>query len=249
MSKNTDSITGKYSLEKVHALIQDRIPANKARIYEAGGGSVSWLPSTILKGADVTVVDIDEGQLQRNRYATTKILGDIQTRTFPEGSFDLVVCYNVIEHLNAPDDAIRQFFQALVPGGLVFIGAPNPDSFSGWVTRMTPHWFHVLFYRHVLGYKQAGKPGTPPFHTIFHPTVSPPVLLNFCRDLGFNVLYFREYKGLMYDLLEERQPVLGKLLNITLQIANALVLWRKDLQNGNYHIVLEKPLGIKDAIR
>ena len=53
----------------------------------------------------------------------------------------------------------------------------------------------------------------------------------------------------MYDLLEERQPVLGKLLNITLQIANALVLWRKDLQNGNYHIVLEKPLGIKDAIR
>jgi 2-polyprenyl-3-methyl-5-hydroxy-6-metoxy-1,4-benzoquinol methylase len=248
MSKDTSSITSKYSLEKVYALIQDRIPANRARIYEAGGGSVSWLPSTILSGADVTVVDIDEGQLQRNKYAATKILGDIQTHAFPEGSFELVVCYNVIEHLNAPDDAIRQFFHALVPGGLVFIGAPNPDSFSGWMTKMTPHWFHVLFYRHVLGYKHAGQPGTAPFPTIFHPIVSPLELVNFCRDLGFNVLYFREYRGLMYDLLEEQRPVLGKLLNLTLKMANALVLWRKDLQNGNYHIVLEKPLGIKGAV-
>src|ERR1017187_2032208 len=231
MSKDGRSITSKYSLEKVHALILDHIPANKDGIYEAAGGPVSWLPSTILSGADVTVVDIDEGQLQRNKYAATKILGDIQTHAFPEGSFELVVCYNVIEHLNAPDDAIRQFFHALVPGGLEFIGAPNPDSFSGWMTKMTPHWFHVLFYRHVLGYKHAGQPGTAPFPTIFPPIVSPLALVNFCRDLGFNVLYFREYRGLMYDLLEEQQPVLGKLLNLTLQIANALVLWRKDLQN------------------
>jgi len=248
MSKDVGSITSKDSLAKVFALILDRIPANKARIYEAGGGSVSWLPSTIMNGTDVTVVDIDEGQLQRNKYAATKILGDIQTHAFPEGSFELVVCYNVVEHLTAPDEAVRQFFHALVPGGLVFIGAPNPVSFSGWVTKVTPHWFHVLFYRYVLGYKNAGQPGTAPFPTIFHPVVSPVALVKFCRDLGFNVLYFREYRGLMYDLLEEQRPFLGKLLNLTLQIANALVLWRKDLQNGNYHIVLEKPLGIKDAV-
>jgi len=248
MSKNLGSITSKESLAKVFSLIQDRIPANKARIYEAGGGSVSWLPATIMSGTDVTVVDIDEGQLQRNKYAATKILGDIQTHAFPEGSFDLAVCYNVVEHLTAPDDAIRQFFHALVPGGLVFIGAPNPDSFSGWVTKMTPHWFHVLFYRHILGYKNAGHPGHAPFPTIFHPVVSPVALVKFCRDVGFNVLYFREYRGLMYDLLEEQRPFLGKLLNLTLKTANALVLWRKDLQNGNYHIVLEKPLGIKDAV-
>lgn len=241
MSKGMAPITGKNSLEKVHSLILDRNPESKARIYEAGGGSVSWLPSTILGEANVTVVDIDEGQLQRNRYATTKILGDIQIFAFPESSFDLIVCYNVIEHLNAPDDAIRRFYQALVPGGLLFIGAPNPDSLSGWLTRITPHWFHVGLYRYVLGYQDAGKPGTPPFPTIFHPVVSPSLLPKFCQDLGFNVLYFREHKGAMYDLLEERQPILGKLLNLALQVANALLLWRKDLQNGNYHIVLEKP--------
>ena len=77
----------------------------------------------------MTVVDIDEGQLQRNKYAATKILGDIQTQAFPEGSFDLAVCYNVVEHLTAPDDAIRQFFHALVPGGLVFIGTESGTSF------------------------------------------------------------------------------------------------------------------------
>lgn len=241
MSKGVASISSKDSLSKVFALILDRIPANEARIYEAGGGSTSWLPSQIMDGTAVTVVDIDEGQLERNKYACTKILGDIQTHAFPEDSFDLAVCYNVVEHLTAPDAALRQFFQALAPGGLVFIGAPNPDSFSGWMTRITPHWFHVLFYRHILGYKNAGKIGHAPFPTVFHPVVSPMALLKYCRDLGFNVLYFCEYRGLMYDLLEEQRPFLGKLLKLTLRTANSLVLWRRDLQNGNYHLVLEKP--------
>jgi SAM-dependent methyltransferase len=240
---SADAITGKCSLQQVHELVVNHCSKKRIRIYEAGGGSASSLSSTILSNADVTVVDIDEGQLQRNKYANTKILGDIQTRAFPPESFELIVCYNVIEHLDAPDRAINQFYQALAPGGLLFIGAPNPESFSGWITRITPHWFHVQYYRVILGYKTAGQPGNVPFPTIFHRIVAPSVLIDFCRDLGFNVLYFREYRGMVYENTAQRRPIIGKLLNLTVQVANALVLWRKDLRNGDYHIVLEKPRG------
>lgn len=233
--------TGKASLQEVHSILANRFSTMRPRIYEAGGGSGSFVPPDILRNAQVTVVDIDSAQLQKNNYASTKVLGDIQTHKFPRNSFDLVVCYNVIEHLNAPDQAIERFYTALVPGGLLFIAAPNPNSFSGWVTRMTPHWFHVQYYRHVLGYKTAGQPGSVPFPTVFHRIVSPKVLMNFCRTLGFNVLYFREYKGMVYENMAQRRPVLGKLLNVAVQIANALVLWTKDLRNGDYHVVLEKP--------
>ena len=245
MSEDMNPINDEQSLQQVQELIVKRISTTNARIYEAGGGSGSCLPSNILANAHVTVVDIDEAQLQRNQYANTKLLGDIQTQAFPQDSFELIVCYNVIEHLNAPDRAIERFYEALVPGGLLFIGAPNPESFSGWITRLTPHWFHVQYYRLVLGYKNAGQPGNVPFPTVFERIVVPSALITFCRELGFNVLYFCEYKGMVYENLSERRPLLGRLLYAAIKIANALVLWRKDLGNGDYHIVLEKPLGSK----
>ncbi len=175
-----------------------------------------------------------------SNHATTKILGDVQTATFPENSFDLVVCYNVIEHLACPDEAISRFHKSLRSGGLLFIAAPNPQSFSGWITKVTPHWFHVLAYRHILGERTAGQPGRAPFPTVFHPVVRPPVLLDYCRSLGFTVLYFREYPAMIQEIIGQRSPVLGKALNLLANLANALVLWRKDLRNGDYHILLAK---------
>jgi SAM-dependent methyltransferase len=239
--------TGQTSLQTVHELLAKRLPEKHLRIYEAGGGSASFIQPHILNIAQVTVLDIDAIQLQKNRYADKKILGDVQTYAFPKNSFDLIVCYNVIEHLSAPDRAIGLFFQALVPGGLLFIGAPNPNSFSGWVTRLTPHWFHVWYYRYILQRKFAGQPGHGPFRTIYHPVVSPEVLNNYCRKLGFRVVYFKEYQGDLFRQLAEQRPFLGMLLNAVVSVANALTLWKKDLKNGDFHILLEKPNVAKDS--
>ena len=76
-----------------------KLPPTRLAIYEAGGGSTSFLPLEVLRRAHVTVVDIDEDQIRNNDYAQETILGDIQTYRFAPGSFDLVICYNVIEHL------------------------------------------------------------------------------------------------------------------------------------------------------
>ena len=76
-----------------------KLPPTRLAIYEAGGGSTSFLPLDVLRRAHVTVVDIDEDQIRNNDYAQETILGDVQTHRFAPGSFDLVICYNVIEHL------------------------------------------------------------------------------------------------------------------------------------------------------
>ncbi len=238
---------GNASLQEAQSILVNRFAATATRVYEAGGGSASWVPSEIRNGSHTTVVDIDETQLRNNEYATVKILGDIQTQEFPSGTFELVICYNVIEHLDAPDKAIAQFFHALAPGGLLFIGAPNPSSFSGWMTKFTPHWFHIAYYRYVLGYKSAGKPGSVPFPTVFHRVVSPPALIEYCKNLGFNIVYFCEYEGMIYQNMRQRSPLIGELLRTAVSFLNALTLWHKDLRNGDYHIVLEKPIGTADA--
>jgi SAM-dependent methyltransferase len=229
------------SLQTIHQLLGAKFKGRHIRIYEAGGGSMSILPSSILRNAHVTVVDIDEVQLQKNTYADEKLLGDIQTYALPNNSFDLIVCYNVIEHLAAPDHAIKMFFHALRPNGLLFIGAPNPQSFSGWITRVTPHWVHVWYYRVILRERYAGRPGNVPFRTVFHPIVRPARLINYCRLLGFQVIYCKEYQGDQYSRVMKNRPWVGILLNAVVLIATALTLWRRDLTKGDFHVVLEKP--------
>ena len=111
----------------VHGILEATLPAGELSIYEAGGGSTSFLPLKVLHRAHVTVVDIDEDQIRNNDYAQQAILGDIQTYRFKPNSFDLVICYNVIEHVPDVEAALLNFCESLKPNGMILIGAPNPQ--------------------------------------------------------------------------------------------------------------------------
>src|SRR6266404_891857 len=86
----------RQSLLTVHSILEATLPAGELSIYEAGGGSTSFLPLNVLRRAHVTVVDIDDDQIRNNSYAHEAILGDIQTHRFLPDSFNLIICYNVI---------------------------------------------------------------------------------------------------------------------------------------------------------
>jgi SAM-dependent methyltransferase len=228
------------SLLAVHETLTANLPANRLAIYEAGGGSTSFLPLGIWNRAHVTVVDIDADQIRNNDYAQEKILGDIQTYRFEAGRFDLVVCYNVIEHLADARSALLGFCCSLKQGGLILIGAPNPKSLSGIVTKHTPHWFHVWFYRYVLGDKKAGLPGEAPFPTFFHPLVTPANLDAFARDQGLEVIYRKEYESPRFPEIRARKPLFAGLLDAAATVMNSLLLRKTDVRHGDYHVILRK---------
>jgi SAM-dependent methyltransferase len=228
------------SLLAVHGILRAVLPPGKLAIYEAGGGSTSFLPLSVLDRAHVTVVDIDEDQIRNNTYADNAILGDIQSYRFKRETFDLVICYNVIEHLADVEAALLGFCESLKQGGLVLIGAPNPKSLSGVVTKYSPHWFHVWFYRHVRGDKNAGLPGQAPFPTFFHPLVSLPRLDTFAREHGLKVIYRREYESPRFPEMRARKPVLASLLDAFAVVANLFLSDKADVRRGDYHVILRK---------
>jgi SAM-dependent methyltransferase len=228
------------SLLAVHETLSAKLPPGRLAIYEAGGGSTSFLPLGIWNRAHVTVVDIDADQIRNNDYAQEKILGDVQTYRFKHGSFDLVICYNVIEHLPDVRSALLGFCEALKQDGLILIGAPNPNSLSGIVTKHTPHWFHVWFYRYVLGDKKAGLPGEAPFPTFFHPLVTPARLDAFARDQGLEVIYRKEYESPRFPEMRSRKPMFAGLLDLAANAMNFLLLKRADVRHGDYHVILRK---------
>jgi 2-polyprenyl-3-methyl-5-hydroxy-6-metoxy-1,4-benzoquinol methylase len=228
------------SLLAVHKILGAELPKQRLAVYEAGGGSTSFLPADLVRRANITVVDIDEEQLRNNDYAQEAILGDIQTHRFAAGSFDLVTCYNVIEHLPDVEAALTGFFHALKPGGLVMIAAPNPTSLSGVVTRYTPHWFHVWFYRHVLGRKLAGRPGQAPFPTFFHPLVKPEKLVTFAEAQGMQVIYRKEHESPRYPEMRARTPRFAALLDAFATMTNLVLFPGADVRRGDYHLILRK---------
>ena len=228
------------SLIAVHDILDDELPNRRLAVYEAGGGSTSFLPPDVVRRSDITVVDIDEEQLRKNDYADRTILGDIQTYRFAPESFDLVISYNVLEHVPDVEAALTGFFDSLKPGGIVLIAAPNPNSLSGVVTKYTPHWFHVWFYRHVRGDMDAGKPGEAPFPTFFHPLVSLSNLDAFAKTHGFEVIYCREYESPRFPEMRARKPMLAALVDATAAVVNCLLLRKTDVRHGDYHVILRK---------
>jgi len=228
------------SLLAVHGILGSRLPPARLSIYEAGGGSTSFLPLDVLRRAHVTVVDIDEDQIRNNDYAQDAIRGDVQVHRFAPGSFDLVICYNVIEHLPDVGAALGRFCEALKQDGLMFIGAPNPNSLSGVVTKYSPHWFHVWFYRHVRGKKQAGQPGEPPFPTFFHPLVTLSNLEAYANAHGLEVTYLKEFESPRFPEMRTRKPALAALLDAVATVMNFLIPGKRDVRHGDYHVILRK---------
>src|SRR5271155_5024953 len=65
-------------------------------------------------------------------------VGDVPDLDHEEGRFDLVVCFEVIEHLQNPARAVGEFRRVLAPGGLLVVSSPNRDVYPPG----NPHHVH-----------------------------------------------------------------------------------------------------------
>jgi 2-polyprenyl-3-methyl-5-hydroxy-6-metoxy-1,4-benzoquinol methylase len=168
------------------------------RLLEAGCGSMS----KVRFGDDVRIVgiDISEKQLERNENLDERILADIQTHSLSERSFDMIICWDVLEHLDNPNKALGNFLRAAKPGGLIVLAFPNLFSLKGIVTKLTPHFVHVWYYRRLLKVPDAGMQDTPPFVTPFKLTATYPAIRRFARKHNASVLYlgFRESPDMQF---------------------------------------------------
>ena len=120
-------------------------------VLDAGCGSASWLFD--LTACDVTGIDISPKQLDRNKLLKTKVCADLQAYENDAwlNSFDLILCLDVLEHLQNPTQVVEKFMSWVKPGGSIILAYPNPQSLKGRVTKYSPHIFHKLFYRISIG--------------------------------------------------------------------------------------------------
>lgn len=131
------SSTFTYGRRKVEELIQTelaKLPAG-ARVLDAGCGTGFNVSRLHAQGFDVVGLEPAEGMrqvAQRENPGVEIVDGDVEHLSFPDGSFDLVLCIEVIRYFERPDRALREIRRVLRPGGTAIITAAPLLSLSGY---------------------------------------------------------------------------------------------------------------------
>jgi SAM-dependent methyltransferase len=166
-----------------------RLPS-KIYILEAGCGK-KW--NFDLAGIDHVLIglDISKEALEIRKYKQQDldeiIVGDLRTVELQEGYFDVIYSSYVLEHIEGAEKVLDKFFKWLKPNGFLILVIPDRNTVFGLGTRLTPHSFHILFYKHVLKSPHAGKPGWGPFPTWYDSVVSMEGIRKYCRVHGFKI--------------------------------------------------------------
>jgi 2-polyprenyl-3-methyl-5-hydroxy-6-metoxy-1,4-benzoquinol methylase len=109
-------------------------------------------------GGIVTGIDIHSPFVEgaRMRSASHGIRADFfvsqsEQMHFEANSFDVIICTNVIEHVNSHEKALKEIIRVLRPGGMLFLDGPNRMGIKYFIR--DPHYrmFGVSVLSHSLG--------------------------------------------------------------------------------------------------
>ena len=125
---------------------QARMLPKGARVLDVGAGSCPY--RTLFAHCKYQTQDIARltpGQLRHGAYGEIDYLGDAADIAVPPGSFDAVLCTEVLEHHPEPIRVVRELGRLLRPGGVLLLTAPlgsgihqEPYHFYGGYT---PYWY------------------------------------------------------------------------------------------------------------
>jgi SAM-dependent methyltransferase len=207
----------------------------RLRILEAGCGRRWPLHLDGLRYT-LTGVDIDRHGLEARQKLEgdldEAILGDLRHVELPASSFDVIYSSYVLEHIDGAEQVLDNFARWLKEGGLVLLMIPDRDTVWGFVTRITPYWFHVAFKRFTQKNPNAGQPGFGPFPTHHDRVVSRRGIHAYCRRGSLQILHEH---GRVF------QPKRGILLMTLVTKAVALLsLGRLESRHSDVIFVLQK---------
>ena len=226
-------------LEELQALVDQALQrAAQPVVLEAGCGSATWFrfPS----GCTIVGVDISQEQLDRNEKLSRKVLGDIQTIDLSDVQADVVLSTFVLEHLDEPLRALENMARALRPGGIMLLVAPDPFSLPGLVTKLSPHAFHVWFYRTVLGNPDAGKAGYAPFRAPMRAAIRPAAVSKWGAAHGLETVLARSWQDYFSWKVGARSRVARALIGAARAVSRAASLGKRDPFEATCVVVLHR---------
>jgi len=124
----TDGLFYREKMRAIHRIAPDRLLDSPAppRVLEIGGGR-SGLASLLYPGARIVALDWDHSLLGQGPDAATSdhVCADACALPFPDGAFDAVTLFDVLEHVPNDTAAAGEALRVTRPGGWVLVSTPD----------------------------------------------------------------------------------------------------------------------------
>ncbi|MHB8469189.1 MAG: class I SAM-dependent methyltransferase [Gaiellaceae bacterium] len=120
---------------RAHAKLLAAVGANK-RVLDVGCSSGYLAGPLVERGNVVVGLELDPAAAREaEEHCERVLIGDVETMALPlePGSFDVVLCGDVVEHLRDPVRALARLRPLLRPGGLLVVSTPNV---ANWALRL-----------------------------------------------------------------------------------------------------------------
>jgi 2-polyprenyl-3-methyl-5-hydroxy-6-metoxy-1,4-benzoquinol methylase len=186
------------SIQRVYAgLICDLLhsKAHGHRMLDIGFGSGSVMQ--VARSYGFEVYGIDSSMFQADRlwphFGKHIYRAFVEEDEIPWDSFDVVVMSHVLEHFAEPATVLREVWQKITPGGLLYIAVPDTDSMQ--FRLFGKNWDVINPLAHLQYFNQASLSrllldcGYKDLERVTHPSVPmelAPRWMRLIRDLGGN---------------------------------------------------------------
>jgi len=162
-----DRLMSRIFVESADILCSSRNGSGRGRLLDVGCGYGGFIALMLERGWDAEGVDpsptVVNAALKKGRPVHLGTLAGMQA---PEGTYDAVTMFYVLEHLPDPTGALKKAFDLLAPGGILLLRVPHTTPI---VRLLSPLGFGGALY-------------DPPFHLY---DFSPAVLVEMLRRTGF----------------------------------------------------------------
>jgi 2-polyprenyl-3-methyl-5-hydroxy-6-metoxy-1,4-benzoquinol methylase len=131
-----------------HTSFLSRELTTGARILDLGCGRGVILGALAEQGFEVHGFEISaEAARGADPRAEIRIAENLKDAEYPAASFDQVIIWHVLEHVDDPVGTLREAHRILKPGGRLIVAVPNFSSLQARCTGAA--WFHLDLPRHL----------------------------------------------------------------------------------------------------
>ena len=157
------------------------------KLLDVGSATGFFMNIAKNRGFQVYGVELSDFAAKMGRKKGLNIItGDLEGAHFPDGYFDVVTMYDVLEHIFLPKIILSEVRRILRPGGLLVINTPDAESF---VAKMFGSKWHLIIPPEHINYFSADNLSVYLSQHGFRVKISTKIGKRFTFQYIFNMLY------------------------------------------------------------
>ena len=124
-------------------------------ILDVGCSSGGFLNTLKNDGWDLYGIEMEPATAEKARATTGAhvFVGDVAHAPFPDEHFDVITCFDILEHVYDPWQLLTRARAWLKPGGILYTVLPNIES---WESRLLgSYWYGLELPRHLFHFSPA----------------------------------------------------------------------------------------------